>query len=781
MAENISLQTLDKISNLLQNDNDLANIDSFISDIKKEKYTIDSQLTLEQERHLQQIHIMISNMQSANKNLQDLKYSVDKLDELRRDNLNSNNKNNNFQVFNQAALVMKNIKAVEELYTNISIFGDKQQLIMNLLDEELKKDESQELQFSTGDNLLIIHYELNKLRDLQDQMELMSYKSNLIETRTIVSNLQKELTECIKKFDTLLDVIVDSILDFVESGNFGFLIKVVKIIQYEEREDLKVRLWNHLLDKKKHNYDDNDDNHPDNRYSKIKRSKEREYKNKFELLFEKTIKDRFLDISESKDLTVFLSEEGKFYYQTIADYKVAIDKCFPNEWKFFPKILEWHQESIRDIIVSILENNQFSNIQLAEIIELDFQNKQILKQTFKLPAKYLKTIRLLSDEKKKQLLSNSLQENITSTTKWVETALDKSIKKFELLNEEPPERREDRLSFQVAQDIMLILSSNTKSIRTLGDASVLVQYFAFFANDIMRIYQERWVRSLDKMGEIWTNSRNNDNTKNSNNSIIPENIGYLPRYITNLSNDCLILTDALEKDFDSITNGLSETFAHQLIGLKEVATNHSIELGTYCLQKISMIALQDYSPIMKDLFSKSWYKSSTIIDSVLNIIDEEYIMPFIDFSYPELLISLFDFITDDFLLQYINMLNFKRTFDKKIVETLERDGHKIMEIFSKHDEDGTFENKMIIFDILIELISANNETEYIEKWNTALGEIFDLPVDLLRIILECKKLDKSRITFLMGEAEEICKQSISEHVDSPPSAFRKFIYSPIKK
>lgn len=787
MSTQIRPVVIEKLNKLIQDENDISNLDNIISDLSKEQSSIDSQLKIEQERHLQQIHVMISSMQSANKNLQDLKYSIGKLDELRRDNLSNESKNNtnDFQVFDQAALVMKNINAIEEVYNTISTFNQSQQMIIDLLNDEITKDENGELQYSTGDNILIAHYHLTKLKDSQDQMELMSNNSSLTDTRNIVNNLSYRLDDCIKKFDHLLSIIIDSILDFVESGNFGFLIKVIKIIQYEEREDLKVRLWNHLINKNKNDESNDFVNLQNSRQSKIKRSKERGYKEKFEEIFKKSIEDRFYEMLSSKDLTMFIGEQGQFYYQTISDYKIAINKCFPTEWNFFPKILEWHQESIREIINSILDSNDYSNQQLALIFDLDYENKQILKQTFKISNKDIKKFRLLPEDKKKQLLNSSLQENISSTTKWVDTALEKAVAKFESLSEEPSDNRDDRLSFQVSQDIMLILSSNTKSIRTLGDASVLVQYFAFFANDILRKYQDVWVSSLDKMSELWIKSRINElNNKSSilkTNEIINENIGYLPRYITNLSNDCLILTDALEKDFDLITSGLSEIHTHKLIELKQIATNHSIELGTYCLQKISSLALQDYGPMMNDLFTKSWYKSSTIIDSVVSIIDEEYLMPFIDYSYPELLVSLFDFITDDFLLNYLNMLNFKRNFENKIVDCLERDGYKIMDVLQKHDEDGVLENKMIIMDILIELISSSNETEFIEKWNTALSEIYDLPIDLLKIILENKKIDKSRITFILGECTELCKQSMSTHIDQPPSIFRKFHYAPIKK
>lgn len=786
MSAPISSQVLSKLNKLIQDEDDLSNLDNLISDISKEQSTIDSQLKIEQERHLQHIHMMISSMQSATKNLQDLKYSVGKLDELRRDNLSDvNNNNSDFVVFDHAALVLKNINATEEVYNNISTFNQNQKTIMRLLNEEITKDENGELPYSTGDNLLVAHYHLTKLRDLQDQMEVMSKNSTLSNTRSVVYELSQQLSECVKKFDHLLSIIVDSVLDFVESGNFGFLIKVVKIIQYEEKEDLRVRLWNYLLDKKNNTEHSDAANLQDSSITKVKRSSERGYKAKFEQIFKKSIEDRFIDILSSKDLSIFLGEQGTFYYQTISDYKVAITKCFPEEWKFFPKILEWHQEAVRDIINNILDSGEFSNQQLAQIIDLDYENKQILKQTFKISNKDIKGIRLLSEDKKKLLLNNSLQENINSTTKWIDTALDKAVAKFESLSEEPSDRREDRLSFQVSQDVMLILSSNTKSIRTLGDASVLVQYFGFFANDIMRKYQDVWVSTLDKMTELWVISRMTDAKAKAkalkNNEQINENIGYLPRYITNLSNDCLILTDALERDFDLITSGLNEVHTHKLIELKQVATNHSIELGAYCLQKLSSLALQDYGSILNDLFTRSWYKSSTIIDSVLSIIDEEYLMPFIDFSYPELLVSLFDFITDDFLLNYLNILNYKRTFEKKIVDCLERDGHKIMDVLQKHDEDGILENKMIILDILIELISSENETEYIEKWNIALGEIYDLPVDLLKIILECKKEDKSRITFIIGECAELCKQSMTEHIDQPPTIFRKFHYAPMKK
>ena len=785
MTAKILAHTLEKINRLIKNDGDLSNIDSYIADIKKEKYTIDSQLNLEQDRHLQQIHLVISNMQSANKNLQDLKYSVGKLDELRRDNLANNSNSEIFQAFDNAALVMKNINAIEEVYKSISTFDEKQKTILAILNQEITKDENQQLQLSSGDDLLVAHYELTKLRDLQDRFTVMANTSRVTETQNIVNKLSKKLDECTAKFDQLLDIIVDSTLDFVENGNFAFLIKVTKMIEYEEREDLKVRLWNHLIDKKTNNGNgagvDNAVVQATKRLTKVKRSHERGYKGKFEELFRKSIEDKCNDVLSTNDLSILLGQDGAFYYQSISGYKTANDRCFPKEWDFFPKLLRWHQDSVRRFIDKQLESGEYSNDDLAQILDLDYENRSTLKQLYKMNNKESKEFRLVSEEKKKQLLNKALQENIKATSKWIDTAVEKGIAKFQSLQEEPSDRRDDRLSFQVAQDVMLILSSNTKSIRKIGDASILVQYFAFFANDIMRTYQESWVIALDKMTELWKISRDQLGGKNKSTVQVNENIGYLPRYITNLSNDCLILTDALERDFDTITQGLAEVHTHKLNELRQIATTHSIELGTYCLQKLSSLAVDDYGPLMSDMYTKSWYKSSTIIDGVLNIIDEEYLMPFIDFSYPELLVSLFDFITDDFLLNYINMLNYKRNFEKKVVAALERDGHKIMEVLGKHDEDGILENKMIIIDILIELISSEDESAFVEKWSVALSEVYDLPVDLMRIILECKKVEKSKITFIIGECEDMCKQSMTEHADKPASIFRKFHYSPMKK
>ncbi|TID26258.1 hypothetical protein CANINC_002790 [Pichia inconspicua] len=768
MSTGASQATLAKINTLIKNEDDVADIEKLITDIRKEKTTIDSQLALEQERHLSQIHTMISKMQTASKSLSDLKYSFEKLEDLRKDNLM--NTKEEFQVFDKAALALKNINAVEKIYEDLSSFDTKCGVILQVLDKELLKDENDELSLSTGDNILIAHYELTKLRDSYDNMVNMSQESRLSATKQIVSMFENKLSQCINKFDHLLGIVVDSILDFVGTGNFGYLIKVVKIIQYEEKEDLKVRLWSKLLDSKSE-----EDDIADNKLLKVNRFREREYKSRFELMIEKSIKDVFHEVKQANDVKIFLGEEGDFYYSSLVGFKVAVDKCFPKEWDFFPKILKWHQDSVREIIDSVLSKESLSNAELSEVLEVDYDNKKKLKKLFKLNVAQIKALRLVPEEKRKQLLNNSLQENINSTTKWVETALKKSIAKFESLSEEPSDRKDDRLSFQVAQDIMLILSSNTKSIRILMDASVLVQYFTFFANDIMKIFQEHWIDSLDKMCIMWINSRNDVNV-NTN-----PNIGYLPRYITNLSNDCLILTDALERDFDLITEGLSEVHTTKLHEMKQVATNHSIELGTYCLQKLSTLAYEDYSPIMNELFTKNWYKSSTIIDNILQIIDQEYLLPFIDFSYPELLISLFDFITDDFILAYMTKLNYCRKFEDKIVETLERDGHKIMDVLGKHDEDGILENKMIIFDVLIELILADNDEEIIDKWNTALLEIHDLPVDFLHIVLDCKKYEKSKITFLVNECEELCKQSRNENIDKPANAIRKFHYSPSKK
>lgn len=757
----------DKINNLIKDEDDLSNLDNLISEITKEKSTIDSQLKLEQERHLQQIDSMINKMQDANKNLQDLKYSINKLEELRKEN-NKNDKNDSyFQIFDQSALIMKNINSVEDMFNNINSFNDKIYSINLLLDGELMKDEDDQLANSSGDNLLVIHYELNKLRDLQDQMNLMSDKSSSNETKMLVDKLKIKLNKCIEKFDSILYIIIDSILDIISINNYGFLIKLIKIIQFEEREDLKVRLWNHLINKNNdnsmNNSNNNNNNKEDSKFSKIKRLNERSYKEKFEERFEQCIENTL----NKCDLEFFIGEEKMYYYQTLLDYQTAINKCFPEEWNFFPKILEWHQNAVRNIVNDILAKDEYSTQILSDIFVLDYENKKTLKDMFKINNNLLKDLRILPIDKKKELLDNALKPKKEATSKWIENALDKSITQFESLSEEPSGDRNSTLQFQMARNIMNILSSNTKDIRILGDATVLVQYFSFFANEILPKFQEIWTESLDKMCDRYFNKD-------------IDNINFLPRYITSLVNDLLSLTDALERDFDLIISGLSEIHSKKLIELKEIAISHTDELGSNCLHKLSLLALSDFGPIMDGIFDRSWYKSSTIIESTLNTIIEGYLVPFIHYSDNDLVPSLVDFLSDQLLLKYLDTLNFKRPFDNnKACSCLERDYEKILNELGQYDPDLlTF--KLTILQILIELIKIDNndENSSIEGWNNALSEFYDLPIDLLKIILENKKVEKSKISYILVECTKLCKQSMSENIGQSANIFRKFHYTP---
>ena len=133
----------------------------------------------------------------------------------------------------QVSLVHRNFAQTEEMVQNLKDLYDK----LDAVSEMLASD-SQDI-LGPAPNLLAIHYQLTQLEDFRNQM-MHQAKSASADARITLSQYFEPLHKQLTLFDEYIWELARNVLPIVKAGHASVIVRLVKIVEVEAREDEKV-------------------------------------------------------------------------------------------------------------------------------------------------------------------------------------------------------------------------------------------------------------------------------------------------------------------------------------------------------------------------------------------------------------------------------------------------------------------------------------------------------------------------------------------------------------
>lgn len=764
----------------------LFDLNDVINNFSKEKSRITAQLTVESEHRLQDLDTMMNKMKEANCSLQELKLNANKLDELRKDNDKSNQ--SNFKIFDDAMIVMKNIAAVENISNQMRNFQRDKLYVTQLIDEELKKEDDDaedggnRFVSSDGNNFLIAHYHLNQLRNFEDQLK--DKASNSSTSSAMIEKVSDDIEVLTKKFDDLLECIVDNVYNLYVSDNFGYLIKTSKVIEFEEKEDLKVRVRNSLV-KEGLQATDTD---------KILRTKERNYKDKFRKMLKLTIEDKISTLTDNHEdpYKACLSIVGKLlpedlndpvakemadsYYGILSVYRESSRRCAPQQWKLFSNVFEWCQTVIRNAIVGMLDAGTATDDIIGKIIHLNLDNKAKLSKEFQIPLAVVKKFSFLPEERKRLILNERLNNRKNDLFQHVQNLLKRDANKFRELC---ANGSLDGMVLNVAGPFVSLLQSHFGLCNKLHDESTNIEFLAFFASEIVKMYCDGWTNCIMDIYHQFVSGQGIV-------GFFPEQLSLLAVFFGKLADEIELKFMMKETENGIVVEGLNAIFlnkdsAKKIEEIRDSSIKVAIDITIDCLKLYAKITIHDIDALFDEIFTKQWYSDSNTIDRILKLIGENSFEPFRNViekrsnAADEVMHGLLDKFTDEFILRYLQSLNNRNKIHKKFDVSIERDQNRLKSFISYYGGEDIQDvvTKLVVFDFVKELILSN---DYEQIWSEILESAPLISTSLLRIILECKK--EKKIDSIVSRCEDVpSKNTNSREFDF----LKQFTYIPNKK
>ncbi|KAJ9661538.1 SNARE-binding exocyst subunit S6 [Neophaeococcomyces mojaviensis] len=341
-----------RIADLLRTPDDLEKLASLKTDIARKKADVDARLREGLGQHLESTQNGMSTLAEGQKLVGQIKDEMKSIHDLceqaqaiRKD----------FPQIDYLARVHRNFEATRAMQAGLDSFERDCGEVMRLLEADEQDERDQP-------HLLEAHMKLTKLRDFRDEALDQISRAKDESLRHTLEDWFAPLEPAINLFNGHVGAICLSILDLVQSGNDGLVVRLAIVLHAEEKNDERVRA---LLDAQK--------DHQDlvSKFTSFTFGPKtiRGYKDKFLESIEERVTGQFEGIQED-----FLEDPDKlvkltrWFFTDLLVVKQGMQKLFPKKWKIFKTYVTIYHKTMRAFLMSYANSQDISPPQMLGIV-----------------------------------------------------------------------------------------------------------------------------------------------------------------------------------------------------------------------------------------------------------------------------------------------------------------------------------------------------------------------------------------------------------------------------
>ncbi|CCE64920.1 hypothetical protein TPHA_0J00980 [Tetrapisispora phaffii CBS 4417] len=794
---------IEKVSDLLKDDISLEKISGIKEQLIKEKSTLEYQLSKKSDHYYGLVEEGLNLLDISQESVKVVRQSLNDVNKLSTENRSSISR---YDVIFNSTKAYEFIDMTASIYDKIIQYGELTKEIERLIEEELDQDPVE-----TGcPYLLQIHYMLSQARDFEDQMTVMADVSSDDAKRTVQKLFQKNEV-LVKKFDKLLGGLIVDIIEIVRSENSSLAIRVFKVVDLEEKEDLKIIALRNIImqqaielnsskSKKLPNSVQTSkfslDKITDKDYQLKKaiydellngsisgRTNVRNYKSFVFDTIRQSIQNIFIEVRREYqgERRFEVLENLDWVFNELLLVKDHLSKYCPEYLNIFDIYFEFYYDELNVLINELVESEP-ETIFILDILDFDRTFKKVLISDFGFDKNDVKTI--IGDEQKERLFADYLNLLVTKMQEWISNLIKAEFDIFSERSTPPHTDSEGLLYLDGTKTCFQMFTQQVEVASGSNQSKILVGVIEKFCG-LLQTRQKDWnveiqteVKKLIKYNQLY--------------NIDPHNIpseydcpGGLVEYLTAVANDQMRAADyavaisnkygeLVSKVYEkSITNHIEST----LDGFAEVAKRASMGIIT--------IMFDDLTKPYEEIFGKTWYNGSQaqqISDTLV-----EYLTDLKTQMNPFVFTTLVESVVEETILEFVGSLKYEHSFknkNNKFLECMKRDFEIFYKLFIQFIPDT--EDKAIIIDEKFKLMeffmdfSCSPADEILNTWNKCLAEYWDTPVEMLQAILKCRKdIDNSKRKQLVLEASRIFAdpERVSQMVNNgvPPTFISRLV------
>jgi hypothetical protein len=669
-----------KLAELLKHPDDLDKIPALQSEFTRKKAAIDSQLRIGLQEQLSVTQSGVSAISQGQRTVDLIKAELMKIDKLCAE---AQNMVKDFPDVGKVAVTHRNFAAVEKMKSDVEDFDIRLAECDRLLRQD---DEDMENQ----PNLLAIHYEISRLRDIKDsaleQVRLSEAGEELINNLALPTGVTLQdyfvkLQETVEWFDDHVGTACMQLIPLIHSGNNGLVVRLALVIEEEEKNDKKARALQDAQQEYKEIA---------SRFKSITSGKKeiRGYKEKFlkaiELNCTQQMEESDQQFQEDPDK---LEKSVRWYFNDLNTVKLGMVSLMPKKWKIFQTYVNIYHRAMHDWLISRIEDAELKPPQLLAI--LNWVEKYYSKMK-KLGISEGQLQPPLIDDRSADLVREYRQLIIKSVDDWMSRMSSTDTSTFKNRDENGLDIDENgHFRTKTLSDMWRMLR---EQLQVAGSSE---------RNDIAEGVVDAMFRTLQGRQRMWEKLVDEESQRYSSPTANQDGYAPLQDWLIAIANDQIACID----DADESEGAMSylSRFSRdiqQLVSPEYIATASAqldtlrdgyIDLSTYCLSAFaSLIFTVDFRSLLPEFFTQAWYGKKGMGQAISTF--DDYLKDYLPALHPTLRDILAEALADELLVRYLSCVRNRGAKFRRSDPFVDKIKDDVLTVFGFFERFDTFES-----------------------------------------------------------------------------------------
>ncbi|EGW31186.1 uncharacterized protein SPAPADRAFT_67273 [Spathaspora passalidarum NRRL Y-27907] len=682
----MSDSALSKIGELIKMEDDLVKISSLRQQFLKEKSSLDINLSATTQRQIDAIMDNLSKLNNTSKRLQSIKGNMNKINQIYDESITDIK---DYDTIRKMTIVNSFLTQVSNLKGDIFDF----KAFLDILNQNISDEYDQLRQSLTYPlpNIFQIHYAYTQARNFTDYMETYS-KSLSDDSRSLVLKIVSPMKHTRVLFDELLKEAIISLIEMAKDENYECIFNVVKVIEIEAREDMKVAMMESL----KLSHDNSMIN-----YSNF-RSSRRNYKKFFYDKLEESLDETFNNCIEYYPEKMQVYDNLGWLEEELIFVKKSLIMFFPPTWKIDEFIQNVYFNRLHKFTMEVIESEPTAE-DLMKILSYDKRYGKFIEslQEGKRTPKDQRSI--IGEDLKNVVLEDYLKVIVSKMGEWNRNLMKQETESFRQRSEQPTtynyfqsyldDEQGMAVERQFEADVFVLPDFTTPLTMLQQQADVAAE--SGYSNILVGVI-ENWSKcylerienfrniledEIDRYMSIYNKEkylikesavkrlfkRKPSQAIIDPDALTDEEINEISRpglieYLTALGNTFVINTDRLQDKFlPKYKDNVHAHYQDRIQQAIESTLTPSTDLNAQIITAIVEIIINDLYPALSTLFTKKWYEedqqtSNDPISAQLIVQTiKEYMQDLRSYASYDMYSLTFNVLLDKFISSYIRI------------------------------------------------------------------------------------------------------------------------------
>ncbi|KAI3628446.1 SEC6 [Malassezia furfur] len=586
--------------------------------------------------------------------------------------------------------------------------------------------------------LLSLHHRIMQWEAFRNEtLHLAAGSSDVVQQQLV--QMLEPLETLLSSFETYLMLLCANILNLVRAGQQGVVVRLVAILERENREDEKtaaIRLA------KRANIEGSARFRSMATYGHTIKLYRIKLQDTLLLTTQRRLEASWEEAQEPSPLSFF--EQAQWMYADLNVVRTQVVSLFPESYHIYRTYVQTYHRALGQLLQDKVAVQDAGATELLELYQLAQQHQSRLLE----PARGIEEAWLqpsLLGGREENIMDDYLSLLTRKMDEWTATLMHDEITAF-VTREKAPD--EDANGMYLLSSCVILFRMVNQQIDTAahaGDAELLVRVIDH-ACTVMRNCQASWLQIVQQEFKKQTTAKR------------PEEVnGGLVEYMIALANDQLASADQSEALLARVEPLVAAQYKAHVRENIDNTLNGFLDISKHCTQLLVEIVLFDLRPAFHDLFTfPAWYvegTTATICETV-----RDYVADYAARLEP----NLFDVLSDDLvsrlLVAYLTTLRrAARLRMPKAAERFMTDIGELTQLISSMRPPEEATSRVEVLHMIHAILSSSPAMVFLPYWTFAKAHGPNLA--FLEALLRARDdMEKADVTALMESARRKVKQ-----------------------